>query len=408
MIESPLDFLLLSGHHPARNPRVVKEAEALSAAGYRVAILTLCTHLPSVPLDRALAEGRPWTLHYAIDLTGRHGGSSFPILFHKIQTRLARKAVQSAHIELGRALGPVGPLLRAARRTPARVIITHTEMALWVGRVLAGEGRRVAADLEDWHSEDLLPESRHSRPGRLLRDLEAFHVRHAVWCTTTSHALAFTLGTSLSGPAPEVIYNVFPLPPEDASARSPGSPPVLIWFSQTVGAGRGLETLADALRTISSPWRLQLVGDVSPAYRQTLEARFGLVAAQVEWIAPVPPDKLPALLAGADIGLALETTAIPSRNLTVTNKLFQYLAAGLAVVATDTLGQREIATTAADAILVCPDENPVALALLLAPLLTDPATLARRKQAARLAATSVYSWERTAPQFVALAERNLR
>lgn len=55
----------------------------------------------------------------------------------------------------------------------------------------------------------------------------------------------------------------------------------------------------------------------------------------------VPNSQLLSRIAEHDIGLALETPEIQSRNLTITNKVFQYLQAGLAVIATDTIGSEK-------------------------------------------------------------------
>jgi len=59
-------------------------------------------------------------------------------------------------------------------------------------------------------------------------------------------------------------------------------------------------------------------------------------------------------IAEHDIGFAGETPSIRSRDLTATNKILQYLLAGLAVVASDTAGQRECAGQASDAVFLYP------------------------------------------------------
>src|SRR5690606_18129969 len=56
----------------------------------------------------------------------------------------------------------------------------------------------------------------------------------------------------------------------------------------------------------------------------------------------VPNDELIFRIAEHDVGFALENSEIKSRDLTITNKMFQYLQGGLAVIATSTKGQREV------------------------------------------------------------------
>jgi glycosyltransferase involved in cell wall biosynthesis len=83
-----------------------------------------------------------------------------------------------------------------------------------------------------------------------------------------------------------------------------------------------------------------------------------------------------------------------SRDLTVTNKILHYLLAGLAVVASDTSGQREVARQAPDAVFLYPSGDAVVLAARLNALLESPETLERAKAAALRAAEKTFCWER--------------
>ncbi|MEJ1971715.1 MAG: hypothetical protein WDM96_04235 [Lacunisphaera sp.] len=80
------------------------------------------------------------------------------------------------------------------------------------------------------------------------------------------------------------------------------------------------------------PSEVYLLGDERPDYRAKLLAR--LPAARrgdVHFIPLVTPEQLPDKLAEFDIGLALEPRWPLNRNITITNKILQYLNAGLAV-----------------------------------------------------------------------------
>jgi glycosyltransferase involved in cell wall biosynthesis len=83
-----------------------------------------------------------------------------------------------------------------------------------------------------------------------------------------------------------------------------------------------------------------------------------------------------------------------NRDLTVTNKLLQYLLGGLAVVASDTAGQREVANQASSAISLYPSGNPIVLADRLNALLNSRDRLQTAKAAALQAAQTVFCWER--------------
>jgi glycosyltransferase involved in cell wall biosynthesis len=110
------------------------------------------------------------------------------------------------------------------------------------------------------------------------------------------------------------------------------------------------------------------------------------------------------MIARHDIGLALEPTDPPSRNLTITNKFFQYLNAGLAIIASDTAGQREAFAAAPHIGEIVSLANPALLATRLDALLGDPHRLTGMKAAARRAAETHFGWDKTAPWLLRFVE----
>ena len=108
----------------------------------------------------------------------------------------------------------------------------------------------------------------------------------------------------------------------------------------------------------------------------------------------VANDELLSRVAEHDIGFAGEMTYCGSRDLTVTNKILYYLLAGLAVVASDTVGQQEAAGQAPGAVSLYRSGDPRALAECINVLFNSPAGLARAKAAALQAAEQTFCWER--------------
>jgi glycosyltransferase involved in cell wall biosynthesis len=395
-----VEVRVLSTQHPARNPRAVKEADALAAAGFSVELLTIASHAPSLRLDAALLAHRPWQLRYAVDLLNGGPAARLRSIRWRAQTRLARALLRRWRLESPDALGTVRPLLRAARQRPASLTIAHVDGALWVASRLLADGQRVAADFEDWHSEDLLEDNRRTLPLQLLRRVEARLLHRAVFTTTTSEALARGLTERYGGRRPHVLPNVFPLQAEPHQLQR-GQPRSLLWFSQTVGPGRGLEAFVAAWARTRRPSRLVLVGYANPNYAERLRAlvplsrRDDLVVS-----APVPPDVLPALIAQHDVGLALEPRVPANKDLTISNKLLQYLNAGLAILATPTRGQREVLDRRPDAGQYIELEQPDDVARAIDDLLSDDDTLAAKQRAARQLAEDYYCWERYAAAVV--------
>jgi glycosyltransferase involved in cell wall biosynthesis len=212
--------------------------------------------------------------------------------------------------------------------------------------------------------------------------------------------MAAALRAAYGGRSPVVIPNTFPLQPEPP-ALPRQSPPAFFWFSQTIGEGRGLEQFLGAWILCRKPSSICLLGDVSASYREKLtclvpeERRSSL-----RFLPLTSPEALPALIAEHDIGLALEPASPESRYLTTTNKIFQYLNAGLAILATPTAGQREVLAMVPTAGLLVDLGNPAALATELDGIIADPVRLASMGTASREGAAGQFSWERFEPILV--------
>lgn len=326
---------------------------------------------------------------------------------HRLRMWIARRLVRFAGWQVASTLGPIRPILQAARRSPANLTIVHNEAPFWVGAKLLTEGRKVAADFEDWYSEDLLPEARRFRPLRLLRRLERELLHRAAYTSTTSHALASALVQEFGGNEPTVITNSFPrqvLP----SSLIVGNPPAFFWFSQTIGPGRGLEEFLRAWENVQRPSRLVLLGQCDPQFAALLRSLApSKTGNAIEFLPLVSPAELPAVIARYDYGLALEKSSPPSRDLTITNKVLQYLNAGLAVVASDTSGQREVFAQRADIGALVALDQPNTLRKQLDELLAAPGRLPAMKAASRQAAHDVFSWEAQSPTLLRLAEQAL-
>jgi glycosyltransferase involved in cell wall biosynthesis len=390
-------ILIVTSGNPTRNPRPLKEADALARAGFDVTLLNPRSHDRFDALDDALVRSRQFA-HETVS-TPPGGLARFR---RWLLRRAVRYGIQSVH-----ALGEPAALERRARQIAADLTIVHNEVPHWIGARLLASGGRVAADFEDWYSEDLRVEDRKGRPIALLRRIERQLLRHASYATTTSQALADALQRRYEGNRPAVITNAFPLQPRPRAARSEHLLS-FFWFSQTIGPGRGLELFLQAWLKMSVPTRLVLLGHSQSEFERQFRAAMN--AEQHSRFAVLPlvsPEELPDVIARHDIGLALEQRDIPSRDLTITNKILQYLNAGLAVVATDTTGQKEVLSGSKTAGIFARLDEPLALAAELDRLVSDRAALQERQRAARKLAEEVYCWEKEAPKLEACVRQVL-
>ncbi len=327
---------------------------------------------------------------------GKNGWRNFP---DRAMSWGARKAIAAMGWEFPHALGPAAPLYALARRMPADLTIVHLELPSWIGAQLSRAGRRVAADFEDWYSEDLHEEARRMRPIGLLRKAEFTLMQNAAYVSTTSEAMADALHSRYGGRRPIVVRNCFPVQPLPNPAEHDVTR--VIWFSQTIGPGRGLEEFLAAWGRTTQRSEVHLLGKVGMAYKTHL---LGLVReeqrARIKWLNPVPPGTLPALLSKYDLGLALEMRECLSRDLTICNKVFQYLDAGLGVIATATAGQLEVLKQAPAAFFEFRPAPPEVSSQQLDLLFADRQQIRHMKQAARLSAETQFCWELEAPKLL--------
>src|SRR5262249_53438318 len=146
--------------------------------------------------------------------------------------------------------------------------------------------------------------------------------------------------------------------------------PSIHWYSQTLGQGRGLEDLIAALPLLKSEAQIHLRGQPAAGFEEWLRTQIpDELRSRVFVHGLVTNSELLSRVAEHDIGFAGEGKYCRSRDLTITNKILHYLLAGLAVVASDTAGQREVAGYGADAVLLSPSGDPAALTARLDSLL---------------------------------------
>lgn len=393
-------IVLLTGNSLCNNPRAVKEATALSRAGYRVEVLGAWLDPALKDRDILLLAGLPFTFTPVVDATRDGPWTTTLRLAQRVTERTAQRAYDTLGWENGFQLGArVAPLLRVAKRRPADLYIAHSEVGLFVAHALLRQGHRVGVDMEDWFSEDLLPETRRHRPLRLLRSLEAELLRGGACTFCPSEAMAAELADTYGCRRPTVIYNAFPWSDREglgnaAADRTDRSLPSLYWFSQILGPGRGIEDLLAALPLMSHACEIHLRGASAPGFANWVTAQVSETWRRRVFLHDVVDNAtLLPRIAEHDIGFSGELIYCRNKILTVSNKILHYLLGGCAVVASDTEGQREVARQAPDAVRLYRAGDPGDLARCLDTLLASLDERRRMRRAALAAARDVFCWE---------------
>lgn len=358
---------IVSDKHLCTNPRVWKEAETLIANGYDVSIVTRFTSAALRKRDEEMLRTLQGALSYipAVNLISGEG-PSWTALFYRVRSRVAFAVKQYFGIDSPYLLSSAPEqLTKAAIRENADLYIVHTEIGLVVGKALIDAGKKVAFDIEDWYSRDYLVPT---RPVKLLSSLERFALHNGSYVSCPSMSMAEALHLVYGGNKPVVLYNSFPS--QELVTENKKPIPSMVWFSQTIGPGRGLEKIISTLQYVDIKVRLTLVGDCKQEYKQKIQDMMPVEKGHELTVMPqVNYHELHRFLCGFDIGLALEEKTPDNKEKTVSNKMFQYLQAGLKVLATDTDGQKEIATHFSNAVsIVSANDNsewPVVLTQLI-------------------------------------------
>lgn len=398
-METDKHLLILIGGHLANAPRPQKEARAAREAGFTVSVRGTWHDDDLAAEDGEIARALGVNFAPLLDLRTRNPRA----LAARLRGKGARYWLRRTGHATASSFGLTAPLmLRETGRLRPDLVMVHSEAGLWAGKRLLDRGFRVGVDFEDWFSEDLPPASRTERPVEALRELEnaLLHHAHATFTTTGS------MGAALAAEAgcdrvPTFIPNAFPVLARHDRPEPPASPeggPVrFYWFSQTIGPGRGLEMLAQALGVVSGNWELHLRGNLR-GYATWFESHFADLGPDRVFVhSPVTNRELPLASSPYDVGLALEMPDYPNHDLTASNKIFEYLRCGLAMIATRTKGQAEVMNACPDAgWLVCPLDF-LELAGALQECVDHPGRVRSAKRAARAASETVWSWDRFSP-----------
>jgi glycosyltransferase involved in cell wall biosynthesis len=206
---------------------------------------------------------------------------------------------------------------------------------------------------------------------------------------------------------PVVLNNVFSSSYlQVVTTSSPHKELNLFWFSQTIGKGRGLE---DAIKAISLIRKrhisLTLLGSIDQAhqnYFSKLANELGLAENQLRFIAPVAPNLIFNMANKYDIGLALEQTTPLNKDICLANKVFTYLTAGLAIIATDTTAQKQFMSKYSSIGKTYPNGDIVALSAVINYYDEHRDKLNEARIAAYLLATEELNWEIEQQKFITI------
>jgi glycosyltransferase involved in cell wall biosynthesis len=340
------NILLITSGQPSLNPRLVKEADALSEAGYKVTVIYQYWNNWGTEMDVELLSQKKWT---AIKVGGDPHNQKFKFWKSRILQKTAKVYTKIfglgnlAEILLNRS---VFELYSVAVKIPASIYIAHNlgalPAAIWAAKK---NSSKCGFDAEDFHrfevSDDL-----NSLDVRLKKYIEDKYIPQLTYLSTASPLISEAYKQLYPNQNPKTILNVFPKQKIlKVDANNKGSLR-LFWFSQTVGKNRGLEDVIAAMGKVkSSKIELHLLGN----YNTNIQDHFAEVAVKsgidkkaIFYYPPIPAEEIFKFASQFDIGLATEIREPKNRDICLTNKIFTYIQSGLGIVASNTSAQQEL------------------------------------------------------------------
>ena len=396
---------LLSPAHIWVNPRVRKEADTLAQAGHDVVVGYRADG--DIARDNAVLAGRLWRWR-RINVGRRREPARW--LATRIRQRGAqvawRAGLHTAAVARAAYCTADAELLRWATAQPADLYVAHTQPVLAVAAAAAAH-RRVpyAFDCEDLLAEEAADGGRARWRRRLIVGLERRFLPGAAYVSSTSTPMAEYLSTTYRLRRVDVWPNCFPASERIGVAaprdRPSPSPVEVAWVSATIGPGRGLEDGLSAIAQLAPRATLHIYGGIPADTDRWVRTYLSPLLAQRAVVVhpPVAADRIVSTIARHQIGLSLDGNDCLNRSLTVANKFYYYLQAGLACVAADTPGHRSVMPPGAAYGVLYPPGDVRALIGAVERLLVPDVLLAAQR-AAWDAGGETYSWERYRPQLL--------
>ena len=211
--------------------------------------------------------------------------------------------------------------------------------------------------------------------------------------------------TSRYGSTFHPILNAF-----DPGSRTKSSgtgverPTKYTWHSQTIGPDRGLEQFIRIMPYIPN-CELHLRGMIAPDFKETLFScalESGVSMDQIHFSSLLPAHRLIDALPEYDVGLAIEVVTSGNREACLSNKIFEYLAAGLPMILSNTPAQRAMARELGDAALLIDLFRPDISGPAIREWIGAHDTLARAAAEAQKLAHDRFNWQHESVGLVSL------
>lgn len=334
------NILFLTTSNLVTNPRLVKEMDLAIELGYRVSVISFSFENWSTALNEKIKERFGSSIELKEIPAGRK--PLFPWLLSTVFQKLNKffyLFTQNNLSVISYALIKRSWLLNnelQKKREAVDFIVAHNPGSFYPAYVFSKQKNiPFGIDVEDYHAG----ETNDPIESDMIKKMMQTVLPAADYVTAASPLILEKVKedciTKLN--YTETVLNYFDsdefLPPMNIDSKKLQ----IVWFSQYIDSGRGLEKFIETVKVFPDEVELHLYGELNESFYHDYVSSVSNVVVHPA----LPQKKLHEQLANYDIGLAAEDISVNlNRNICLTNKLLSYFQAGLYILASNTSAQK--------------------------------------------------------------------
>jgi hypothetical protein len=213
-------------------------------------------------------------------------------------------------------------------------VVAHNPPAFYPACYYAQKcGVALGVDIEDYHPGETCKPAAQKRMRTLMRRV----LPYANYCSYASPLIAKEVQQDIPEMMNRQIILLNGFPKEEFLMPKINSEPILkiVWFSQHIASGRGLEQVFPVINKLYPKVELHLIGNINREFEEKfIQNKTGIFPLGI-----LSQKELHHKLSEFDVGLATDLPVNRNREIALTNKIITYAQAGLVIAAMHTEAQ---------------------------------------------------------------------